>query len=234
MTPKGYPSISDKLHQIDRWMSGDFTGLQHNPKKMIQTLQTKTGEHTNWLDDEAINAYMQLLSKHYPNVFVFDSFFWPMLKEHGYEGVKKWYKKVFIFDRQNVTDTILVPINVNNNHWTLAAIHLNDAKIQYFDSLNANANPFTVSNLFCNLNRYVKNRFYDEMGFILDVEQYWQNENVLDIPQQTNTTDCGVFICMYAELIARKKPIQNAFSQKHMVYFRKKMVYELCTNSTLF
>uniref|UniRef100_A0A663LUZ3 SUMO specific peptidase 2 n=1 Tax=Athene cunicularia TaxID=194338 RepID=A0A663LUZ3_ATHCN len=46
-----------------------------------------------------------------------------------------------------------------------------------------------------------------------------------EIPQQENGSDCGVFLCKYADYISRDKPI--TFTQDDMPYFRKKMVWEI-------
>ena len=45
--------------------------------------------------------------------------------------------------------------------------------------------------------------------------------NEKTIPYQTNSYDCGVFICKYAEYISTDKPFD--FTQKDMIHFRKKI-----------
>ncbi|KAM3845808.1 sentrin-specific protease 1 isoform 2-T3 [Vipera latastei] len=46
-----------------------------------------------------------------------------------------------------------------------------------------------------------------------------------EIPQQMNGSDCGMFACKYADCITKDKPIN--FTQQHMPYFRKRMVWEI-------
>jgi sentrin-specific protease 1 len=53
----------------------------------------------------------------------------------------------------------------------------------------------------------------------------WKLESAKGIPRQTNTSDCGVFTCRFAEYVTRRDPIN--FTQDHMEYFRKRMVYEI-------
>ncbi|RMC02265.1 hypothetical protein DUI87_21432 [Hirundo rustica rustica] len=48
---------------------------------------------------------------------------------------------------------------------------------------------------------------------------------LLEIPQQNNGNDCGVFVCKFADFISRDKPI--IFTPEHMPYFRRKMVWEI-------
>ena len=55
----------------------------------------------------------------------------------------------------------------------------------------------------------------------------WNYECVKDIPQQMNGSDCGMFTCKFAEYITRRAPIN--FSQEHMPYFRRRMIYEILT-----
>lgn len=82
-----------------------------------------------------------------------------------------------------------------------------------------------------------------------------------EIPQQMNGSDCGMFTCKYAEYITKEKPIKftqviqpHTFTcvlfyyygwksttfinwicpvQRHMPYFRKRMVWELVNRKLL-
>lgn len=68
-----------------------------------------------------------------------------------------------------------------------------------------------------------KKSSYNTQDFIL--------ENVKDIPQQMNGSDCGMFACTFAEFISRNAKI--TFSQEHMPYLRKKMVVEIIKGELL-
>ena len=55
----------------------------------------------NWLNDEIINFYMQMIAdrakadkKNYRAVYSFSTFFYPRLMDAGYSSVKRWTKKV--------------------------------------------------------------------------------------------------------------------------------------------
>lgn len=52
-----------------------------------------------------------------------------------------------------------------------------------------------------------------------------------DIPTQQNGSDCGMFACKFAEYASREAEID--FSQKHMPYFRQRMVVEVCTQELM-
>lgn len=64
---------------------------------------------------------------------------------------------------------------------------------------------------------------YDTSGFTF--------ENVKNIPQQMNGSDCGMFACTFAEFLSRNAKI--TFCQEHMPYLRKKMVIEILEGELL-
>jgi sentrin-specific protease 1 len=51
------------------------------------------------------------------------------------------------------------------------------------------------------------------------------------VPQQNNSSDCGVFLCTFAEHAARGAPF--AFTQNDMPYFRRRITYEILKCSLL-
>uniref|UniRef100_A0A8D0AXN4 SUMO specific peptidase 1 n=1 Tax=Salvator merianae TaxID=96440 RepID=A0A8D0AXN4_SALMN len=99
-------------------------------RKDIQTLN-----NLNWLNDEIINFYMNMLMERskqrgFPSVHAFNTFFFTKLKTAGYQAVKRWTKKVDIFS----VDILLVPIHLGV-HWCLAVIDFRKKTITYFDSM---------------------------------------------------------------------------------------------------
>ncbi|CDW52635.1 Sentrin [Trichuris trichiura] len=74
----------------------------------------------NWLNDEIVNFYMQLLVSRskaipvLPTVYAFSTFFFLKLQRSGHAGVCKWTKDVDIFSY----DLLLIPIHLSN-HWVL-------------------------------------------------------------------------------------------------------------------
>ena len=47
------------------------------------------------------------------------------------------------------------------------------------------------------------------------------------IPIQENSSDCGVFTCMYMEYLSRDEPFD--FTQEQMSFIRRRIIYEICT-----
>ena len=52
-----------------------------------------------------------------------------------------------------------------------------------------------------------------------------------DIPQQNNSSDCGMFSCKFAEYLSRRAEI--TFDQADMPYFRRRMMWEIVKNNIL-
>uniref|UniRef100_T1PC08 Ulp1 protease family protein n=1 Tax=Musca domestica TaxID=7370 RepID=T1PC08_MUSDO len=184
----------------------------------------------NWLNDEVINFYMNLLTERgdlkskshgLPSVYAMNTFFVPRLMQAGHAGVKRWTRKVDIFAK----DVIPVPVHVGGVHWCMAIIHMKNRTIKYYDSMGT-PNPSVLKAL----EQYLKDESLDKRKQPFDTSDF-QIESVQGVPRQMNGSDCGVFSCMFAEYITRNKEI--TFSQQHMEYFRDKMILEIVTGELL-
>ncbi|XP_071588938.1 LOW QUALITY PROTEIN: sentrin-specific protease 1 [Heliangelus exortis] len=185
-------------------------------RKDIQTLN-----NLNWLNDEIINFYMNLLmerskEKGLPTVHAFNTFFFTKLKTAGYQAVKRWTKKVDIFS----VDLLLVPIHLGV-HWCLAVVDFRKKTITYYDSMGG------INSEACRiLLQYLKQESLDKKRKELDTNGWaLLSKKSQEIPQQMNGSDCGMFACKYADCITKDKPIN--FTQQHMPYFRKRMAWEI-------
>ncbi|NXE85532.1 SENP1 protease, partial [Cochlearius cochlearius] len=167
-------------------------------RKDIQTLN-----NLNWLNDEIINFYMNLLmerskEKGLPAVHAFNTFFFTKLKTAGYQAVKRWTKKVDIFS----VDLLLVPIHLGV-HWCLAVVDFRKKTITYYDSMGG------INSEACRiLLQYLKQESLDKKRKEFDANG-WSllSKKSQEIPQQMNGSDCGMFACKYADCIAKDKPI---------------------------
>uniref|UniRef100_A0A915DEM9 Ubiquitin-like protease family profile domain-containing protein n=1 Tax=Ditylenchus dipsaci TaxID=166011 RepID=A0A915DEM9_9BILA len=179
-----------------------------------------------WLNDEIINFYMQLIvqrSTHEPDlpkVFAFNSFFFTSLKNRGFAAVKRWTKSIDL----SSFDIILVPIH-DKTHWSLAVIDMQNQSIEYYDSMLTNRADYVLL-----LKQYIIFESLDKRKSKLDLES-WKFGTKYNIPKQSNGSDCGVFVCRFADYISQRKQIN--FEQIHMKYFRRRMVYEICTGTLL-
>jgi sentrin-specific protease 1 len=158
-------------------------------------------------------AKRKMLDVHY-----FSTFFWPKLKNEGYEQgrLAKWTKKIDIFSK----DIILIPINHNNSHWTGAAINFRRKRIESYDSMNLDRHQ-----VFKALRSYLDSEHRNKRKKPFDFTG-WQNHNPDDTPQQENGYDCGVFTCQFLESLSRGEE-GFYFSQRDMTYLRRRMIWEI-------
>ncbi|KAJ6519615.1 cysteine proteinase [Mycena sanguinolenta] len=190
-----------------------------------------------WLNDEVINFYGALIlgrseaSKENPvtngksgkqkkplDVHYFSTFFYTKLEKEGYEKgrLAKWTKKIDIFTK----DTILIPVNHGNIHWTAAAINFRQKRIESFDSMHDDrARVFKLLRQYVDLeHRNKKKTPFDFTG--------WEDYTSADTPMQENGFDCGVFTCQFLESLSRGEDSFN-FTQKDILYLRRRMLWEI-------
>ncbi|XP_069753340.1 sentrin-specific protease 5 isoform X2 [Narcine bancroftii] len=163
----------------------------------LDDLATLYGE--NWLNDQ---------------VHFFNSFFYKQLQTKGYNGVKRWTKKVDLFNKA----LLLIPIHLEI-HWSLLTVDLPNRKICLYDSQGIHFNS-CVQNIL----RYLKTEA-GERNLPTFLEG-WKAFATTCIPQQKNDSDCGVFVLQYCKCLALGRPFQ--FSQKDMPEVRKLIYRELC------
>ncbi|KAL7420314.1 hypothetical protein Q5752_005283 [Cryptotrichosporon argae] len=202
--------------------------VQH---KSLQRL--KPGQ---WLDDEIINFYGQMVSERAKvngdKVVYFNTFFYEKLSSQGYAESKlaRWTKrmKVDIFE----ADRIVIPINVSNMHWTACVIDMARKRIAYYDSMADNGGR--RYQLFEHMRKYLQEEHLDKKKTKFSLDG-WVDHFDPSTPQQSNGYDCGVFTCQTLEAAARGRDLAQPgafeFAAKHMHYLRRLMVYEIATGA---
>lgn len=196
-------------------------------------LITLTG--TNWLNDMVINFYLQMLAHRSRQAVVaalmgalrvatMNSFFYPKLTSGpGYAGVRRWTRSINLFEY----DLILVPIHDRTIHWCLVAIDLRKKTLSYYDSMGG-VNDRCLDALL----NYLNAESQDKLQKPLEAMSTWRKINMgTSVPQQSNGSDCGVFLCTYAEFLSRDA--EFTFSQEDMPNIRKRMMYEILTRQLL-
>ena len=161
---------------------------------------------------QTINFYLKLICECQNDVQAFSSFFHTKLMIAGVNGVSHWMKDtpVNLLNKR----LLLVPIH-HGTHWCLATINFERNEISYYDSLKGFNE--TCLNL---LEDYVLSTFSH-----LQTNNKWCAIHPKNIPFQTNHSDCGVFVCMYARQLAYRRPF--TFSQHDMAKIRRHMIIEM-------
>ena len=175
----------------------------------------------NYLNDKIIDQYMKQIQRRnqavpdLPKAYACTTFLYTQLKRFGVkEGCKlteRWTPDDFLEN-----DLILLPIH-HQHHWSLIVVEIRERTVHYFDSLygsrHSSAAPRTIKMYMEEQHR----RIGEETEYTINVRE--------DAPLQYNGVDCGVFVCQYAERMARKSRMD--FTQKDMAETRERMIQEL-------
>ena len=177
------------------------------------------------LNDELINAYMELINErstaksHLPKVYCMNTFFLEKLLPGGsycYDNVKRWLKNIDLLSY----DLIMVPVHVHTNHWSLAVINIKEERLEYYDSLQIGDTRDSLEHL----GRWLKDRA-NGSGSKPELDpNSWTKHVHKDIPLQSNAIDCGVFTCQYANSLALGS--KCTFRQSQIPAIRRHMVRE--------
>uniref|UniRef100_A0A8C1QQJ4 Si:dkey-21c19.3 n=1 Tax=Cyprinus carpio TaxID=7962 RepID=A0A8C1QQJ4_CYPCA len=198
-----FPKLTEDMEkEVSRALRGGSQDevLSEGFRLTITRKDLQTLSHLNWLNDEVINFYMNLLVErskrpNLPSAYTFNTFFFPKLRSSGYAAVRRWTKKVDIFS----VDIILVPVHLGV-HWCLSVVDFRKKSITYFDSMGGN-----------NDEAYI-------VKTVLIVSLY--NRKYL---KRLVTLVYGFFIYFFLSFL----------KQKHMPYFRRRMVWEILNQKLL-
>ncbi|XP_024528393.1 sentrin-specific protease 3 isoform X1 [Selaginella moellendorffii] len=184
-----------------------------------------------WLNSEIINSYFSLIKVRSDRLYknssskfrthCFSSFFYTKLQIAGYEGVRRWTKNINIFDH----DLLLFPVNHNNVHWSLVAAHLKNHRIEYYDSLLCKSKTKAYIRIMKSVDEYLREEGANKHS--MTSVQNWQLCVVDNIPQQTDGSSCGVFICAYAEHLTRGQSPPFYFSSSDIYNIQAKMTTQM-------
>ncbi|XP_015196342.2 sentrin-specific protease 3 [Lepisosteus oculatus] len=211
-------AVVQHLIQSYQRLSGNamVRGFRVNYKRHVLTmddLSTLYGQ--NWLNDQVMNMYGDLVMDAVPDkVHFFNSFFYDKLRTKGYEGVKRWTKNVDIFKKQ----LLLIPIHLEV-HWSLVCVDVPQRSITYFDSqrtLNRRCPKHIAKYLQAEA---VKK---DQTDFLTG----WRGFFKMNVARQNNDSDCGAFVLQYCKCLALEQPF--VFTQQDMPKLRRQMYKELC------
>nr|XP_040055283.1 sentrin-specific protease 2 isoform X2 [Gasterosteus aculeatus aculeatus] len=195
-------------------------------KLRITQRDLATLQEGGWLNDEVINFYLSLVMERCSSeaaglkIYSFSTFFFPKLRGGGQDGghtaVKRWTKAVDIF----LYDLVLVPLHLGV-HWAMAVIDFKSKTVKSYDSMGQRHDDVCSLLLL-----YLKEEHKVKKGRELDSPKWTVGSlRATEIPQQRNGSDCGVFVCKYADYIAKGRPL--SFKQCHMPVFRKLMIWEI-------
>eukprot|EP01055_Gregarina_sp_Pseudo9_P002399 Gregarina_sp_Pseudo_9__2398@NODE_26_length_5602_cov_129_209779_g24_i0_p2_GENE_NODE_26_length_5602_cov_129_209779_g24_i0NODE_26_length_5602_cov_129_209779_g24_i0_p2_ORF_typecomplete_len477_score122_87Peptidase_C48/PF02902_19/2_8e37Peptidase_C57/PF03290_13/0_31Peptidase_C5/PF00770_18/0_97Peptidase_C5/PF00770_18/8_4e02_NODE_26_length_5602_cov_129_209779_g24_i035294959 len=142
-----------------------------------------------WLNDEVMNAYMNLLNARTRQVFAeggkqpdycvnayyWSTFFYSSLtgetssghREYSYQRVRRWTsrKKIDIF----AYDLMCIPLHIQKIHWALGAVDLKSKLVFFFDSLGSEPDP----QFYPTILQYLDDEHMDKKGVPLPDKHTW-------------------------------------------------------------
>ena len=222
MSTSGYIE-STKIENISVHNLNDSKYLENNRQIVhINKYNFSTLIGTSWVNNNACNAYLDLIQQrsqdnpNLPQVHCYKPSFLTTLSSKGYKAVRKWTKKVDVFQK----DILIIPCHLSNNHWTLAVVDLNNKRMSYYDSLGGK--DYGLLYRICS---YLNQESMRKLKIDFDLsgwEVYCLGKRS---PQQRNNYDGGAFAMVTAELVSRKEEI--SFSHDDMEAFRKRIYSEI-------
>lgn len=160
----------------------------------VSILREKVLSHRGWLDDMVINYIGESFAKEYDNVGYLTTFFINSILQNPN---RKWLKGFVWKDCKY----LFIPHHMNGNHWTLFVVFVDKHRIEYFDSLG-NSAPFGLASKI--LTYLVSQKDFDYNPAMWSLYSYGKES-----PQQTNFSDCGMFVLETMSQIILGEPVMN-------------------------
>ena len=209
---------------------------------IISTLDLDSLEGTNWITDNVVTEYINLLKiVYHERIFCFSSHFFEHFSSGGIDVVRRWTKNENIFKKK----LVFYPI-IQNSHWFLAVQNNENQTLTMYD-------PFTdVKELLC-INEEKVSKKETPKTFKLVQQHNERLNNILygylcqhvdkpnelnftvsvkippEIPHQRNGHDCGVYMLQFMKYIAMDKIIN--FTNEDMSFLRNDMRTEIISKT---
>ena len=191
-----------------------------------------------WLDNFVIDEYLKLLcsySTNYLNAPAFlisSSRLERMLAKSDSEChfVYSEGRREAIQFRQS--NRFLFPVCLLNNHWALIALDLRTGKLHGYDSL-AHTGRYTepLRDAMDCFKDFVTFNIYKLTGSQCNPSTFTTLVSAPCPSQGSNTTDCGVHVCMLAKFLILNENL--SFTQRDMSAARQILKYEIITGDLL-
>lgn len=172
------------------------------------------------IDDTIMNRYLSLVqtrsdsNPHLPKIKVMETYFFSSLQTYGIVSAQNYLKHAPF----ESIEFLVVPIHLpNRSHWALVIADVKSHCLVYFDSLYCDTSANTVlSAMKALLTTFLPPNFNVE---------HWNCYSSVST-QQTNMTDCGPFVLVYAEAISRRATIQIPDESKIRISIKMQLFSE--------
>ena len=184
-------------------MGNTYTyGRNENTKFAYEDMKITVHEYehimtskTSWLNHNVIDYYMRILNNtvnekrlemNKKQMFYFRTAFYTQLTDgdtgYNYEAVKRWYRNLHFEDYGDLFFILHL-----SDHWASVRICTLSKTIYYMDSMKPS-------------NVVVHKRMHNLESYMIPVTSlgHGWNKVIMNVPQQRNNYDCGVYVCMFA------------------------------------
>jgi hypothetical protein len=161
------------------------------------------GKQDGWFSSSLIDSYMHLLcNTHYAKVHavcsswvgqrLFTADGKPLSSISAVESTRlQWFDYNYI----------LIPVNVNNNHWILYVLAVSENKLYVCDSMNGTY-PYYNNQIA----RYIAIEYFRKFGTNIDYNSFskYIYASQTGFPTQQDSHSCGPYVCMMAKAIVHQ------------------------------
>ncbi|CUG90184.1 ubiquitin-like protease family member (Ulp-1), putative [Bodo saltans] len=200
----------------------------------IRRYQLASLRGVTWVNDQVINYYFHLIQRQFPDVTSLGSHLYAKLAAGDMAGALRWVRRRDIFSSR----VILIAINLNNAHWTLAVVDMEMRKLSYYDSLQGEGSYDVVLQRIAGFMDQAYAAKHD--GRLPDESfatwprstdpnlraKYYDN-----LPRQSNNNDCGVFVTQFG--LCAACGIAPDFTQQDITLLRNVIMLELSQKKML-
>ena len=222
-----YPLLTAR-HISEKFL---YSTISERFKFQIQYNDLRKLTKDNWLGDNNINLMAEIINfiffclsdlNNNPTVHCWNTFLYSKLFTHGvfdYNFVKRWTKRIKTFEFKK----FLIPININNNHWTLICCILTlstrTIEISYYDSFGPHP---TASDKYCTA---AKEWFKCELKAKKIKHDFTYILNDKSIIQQFDGNNCGLVVIQNMINLAFNKDIKIYNNQDEIKSLRSLITY---------
>lgn len=164
---------------------------------------------SEWMNDDILTEYFQLLNFFYPDSYVFSNFFVVKWNLEGYAGVRRWTRKIDLRAYRRV----FFPLHLEM-HWAFIEVDLETHFIRYFDSLLGAEHMKYLRMVHSYLEQEWRDKGYGPLTAFQLVHA--------PSPQQRNGHDCGVYVMNMIEYRIRGLDVLS-ITPEDIVLYRKKV-----------
>ncbi|XP_020578200.1 ubiquitin-like-specific protease 1 isoform X2 [Phalaenopsis equestris] len=178
-----------------------------------------------WLGNEQVDCFAMLMENKRcaaPQLYRSYLYVSPCHWLYRQGNVKPFVEHITKDAIQN-TELILIPI-INNQHWILLVGTMNESKWRVYDSLPNRMHLAITQSIIEHFLKDTSDAFEEKLI-------KWPVVMTRGIPVQSNSYDCGVYVCKYMETLVRKEKVNWAEKkdwQELMHLFRAEIVYDIC------